>query len=162
MLLFVKSPLSMIVVSNAKNTRTFVARFIHPRNAKRVLYRCFHAWARIHYKRYRGQHAHMKSHVTWEGVLCLNRVVLRRAFFILKGHLKLEVGIAREMREYLESALNEGGPGSNLSGRGGGNGGSGNGNGNGMISQVRRGYASTSTLNSYSENGGLGYVVGQR
>ena len=87
---------------------------------------------------------------------------------ILKGHLELEVGIANEMREYLKSALNgadndNDNGSSGDGGRGVGGGVGGGGAGVGMFSLVRKsGYGSASTLNSYSESGGMGYVAGPR
>lgn len=50
--------------------------------------------------------SHMKSHMFWTGLLHLERAVLRRAFLKVRNFSLLDVGIANEMRAYLENALN--------------------------------------------------------
>ncbi|GMH56992.1 hypothetical protein TrLO_g11315 [Triparma laevis f. longispina] len=71
-----------------------------------LLFKTFSTWKHTIFTSYKKKTSHMKSHMFWTGLLHLERAVLRRAFLKVRNFSLLDVGIANEMRAYLENALN--------------------------------------------------------
>ncbi|GMH99005.1 hypothetical protein TrST_g8302 [Triparma strigata] len=66
----------------------------------------FSSWRYCNFDNYKMKTKKMQSHMFWTALLRLERAVLRRAFLKVRNSSLLDVGIANEMRAYLETALN--------------------------------------------------------